>query len=118
MTDLTFSTLENKLGLTCKVRPIQAKKLEMGDEEIKQKGLAGPGASQRERARGVAVVEIERVRRVMIGLEDRQVFASQMPVFALAPVQGEQKGVVGVVGVGGQPAPDVGRMIGRDCGEV
>jgi hypothetical protein len=77
MTDLTFSTLENKLGLTCKVRPIQAKKLEIGEEEVEQKRLSGPGASQDERVGGVAVVEIEETRRMMIGLEDRQVFASQ-----------------------------------------
>ena len=99
----------------CRIKPIQAKKLEIDGEGAKQKRLAGTGAPQHECVRGVAVVEIEKVRRVMIGLEDRQVFASQMPVFALATMQGELKGVVSV---GGQPAPDVERMIGRDCGEV
>jgi hypothetical protein len=58
-----------------KIGPIQAKKLEIGEEEVKQKGLSGPGAPQHECVRAVAVVEIEKVRRVMIGLEDRQVFA-------------------------------------------
>ena len=66
----------------------------------------------------VAVVEVEKVRRVVIGLEDRQIFPPQMPVFALATVQGEKEGVVGIVGVGDQHAPDVERMIGRDRGEV
>jgi len=32
----------------------------------------------------------------MVGLEDCQMFPPQMPVFALATVQGEEKGVVGV----------------------
>jgi hypothetical protein len=118
MNDLTFLTLENELGLMCKIRPIQAKKLEIRGEEIEQKRLSGPGAPQHERVGGVAVVEIEEIRRVMIGLEDRQIFPPQVPVLALATVQGEKKGVVGVVGVGDQPAPDVERVIGRDCGEV
>ena len=56
--DLTFLALENELGLMCKIGPIQAKKLEIGGEEAKQKRLAGPGASQHEPVGGVAVVEI------------------------------------------------------------
>jgi hypothetical protein len=71
MNELTFLALENELGLMCKIGPIQAKKLEIGEEEVKQKGLSGLGAPQHECVRGVAVVEIEKVRRVMIGLEDR-----------------------------------------------
>jgi len=63
-------------------------------------------------------VEIEEIRRVMTGLEDRQILPPQLPVFALATVQGEKKGLVGVVGIGDQHAPDARRMIGRDCGEV
>jgi hypothetical protein len=67
MNDLHFITLENELGLMRKMGPIQAKRLEMGDEEAKQKGLTGPGAPQHESMGGGAVVEIEEVRRVMVG---------------------------------------------------
>ena len=42
--DLSFLTLENELGLMCKIGPIQAKKREIGEEEVKQKGLSGTGA--------------------------------------------------------------------------
>ena len=42
MNDLTFLARENELGLMCKIGPIQAKKLEIGDEQIEQKQLAGP----------------------------------------------------------------------------
>jgi len=42
MNDLTFLALENELGLMCKIGPIEAKKLEIGEEEVKQKGLSAP----------------------------------------------------------------------------
>jgi len=55
--------------------------LQVGDQEIERKRLPYPGASQHERVRGVAVVEVKEVARLVVGFEDRQIFPPQMPVF-------------------------------------
>src|SRR5487761_143574 len=44
-------------------------------------------------------MEVQEIWRVVVRFEDRQIFLPQMQVFRLATVEGEEKRVVGVVGV-------------------
>ena len=73
--------------------------LKIGDEEIEQETFAGAGSPKNHGVGHIAVVEIQVVRRVVIGLQDREIFLAQMGVAGLATVKGEEKREIRVVGV-------------------
>src|ERR1700722_7969098 len=73
--------------------------LEIRDEEIQKETFAGARSSENHGVRHVAVVEIQKIRRVVIGLEDREIFLPEMLIARLATVKGEEKREVRVVGV-------------------
>ena len=61
--------------------------LQVGDQEIQQERLARPGTAENDGVGHVPVVEVQEVRRVMAGFENREIFLLQMPVFPVAGVQ-------------------------------
>ena len=54
--------------------------LHAGDQKIQQERLARAGTPQDHGVRDVTVMEIQEIRRVMIGLEDRQILRAEMAV--------------------------------------
>src|SRR5258708_18819324 len=71
--------------------------LKVRQEEVEKKTLAAPGCSQNDRMGDVLVMQIEKVWRPMIGLQDRQIFRAQVLVFRFAGVQAEQEREIGAV---------------------
>src|SRR5208283_5283354 len=59
----------------------------------------GTGSSENHGVRHIAVMEIQVVRRVVVGLKDRQILLPEMEVARLATVKGEEKREIRIVGV-------------------
>src|SRR5271154_4317934 len=73
--------------------------LQVRDEEIQEKRFPGAGPAENHGVSHIPVMEVQEVRRVMVGLENRKIFLPKMRVARLATVQGEEKREVGIVGV-------------------
>jgi hypothetical protein len=73
--------------------------LEVGDEKIEQKRLSSTRPAQDHRVCHVAIVEIQEIRRVVIGLKNGEIFLPEMMVPGLARVEREEKRKVRVVRV-------------------
>src|SRR3954471_19162706 len=54
--------------------------LRVGQQEVQEERLSAPGRSQEKRVRHVLVMQVQVVRRPVLGLEDRQVLATQVRV--------------------------------------
>jgi hypothetical protein len=63
--------------------------LEIGDQEVQQKGLSGAGAAENHGVRDVLVMEIQKVRSVVAGFEDREILLPEMGIAGFAA--GERK---------------------------
>ncbi len=87
----TSAQVENE-GVRCVL-------LETGDQEIEQKRLPRAGSPEDHGVRDIAVMEIQKIRRVVIGLKDRQILRAQVPVADFARIERKQKREVRVVGV-------------------
>ena len=61
--------------------------LEIGDEEIKQKRFTRTRPAENHGVGDIAVMQIQKVRRVMIGFEHREIFLAEMLVARLATVR-------------------------------
>src|ERR1700730_1077545 len=70
-----------------------------GYQKVQEKGFPRPGAAEDDGMRRVLIVEVEKIRRSVIGFKRRKVFGVQMLVPAFSRVQGEQEGVVGIIRV-------------------
>ena len=82
------------------------------DDEIQQERLAAPRRAEDERVADVVAVQIPEVRRLMIGLEDRQTLAAaEVRAGAVPGVQGEQEAQVRDVGIEEREAPQIVRRI-------
>jgi hypothetical protein len=44
-------------------------------------------------------MKVQEVWRVVIGFEDREILVSEMPILRLATVEGEQEGIIRIIGV-------------------
>src|SRR5580692_9594723 len=85
----------------------------MGEKEINAEALAAARGSQNERMGDVLIVQIEEVRRAVVGLKDSQVFRPEMRIQRLAPVMRKKKGQVRIVGVEQPQSPEIVGMIAR-----
>ena len=47
----------------------------------------------------VVMMEVEKVRGVVVRFEDRQIFLTEMRVLRLATVESEEKGIIRVIGI-------------------
>src|SRR4029077_2527024 len=91
--------------------------LEIGDQEVQQEGLSGAGAAENHGVRHVLVVEIQKIRRVVAGFEDRQILLPQVGVTGFAARQREQKRIIRVVGVEQVQGAQVPSVITGNGGE-
>ena len=73
--------------------------LQEGDQEIQQEGLSAAGFPQDRRVRQVAVMKVQKVRRLVSGFQGPPDTLDPDGIAPLALVQGEEEGVVGIVGV-------------------
>src|SRR5438105_14092298 len=73
--------------------------LEVADEKIQQKRFPGARAAENHGVRDVAVMEVQKVRRVVVRFQDREILLPEMAVLRLAAVEGKEKGIVRVVRV-------------------
>src|SRR6266849_8420156 len=63
------------------------------------------------------MMEVEKVRRVVVCFEDRQILLTQMAILTLATVKGEEKRIIGVVGIEKIKRPEVKSVIAGNCRE-
>src|SRR6266436_3154535 len=71
--------------------------LEIGNEEIQQEGFPCAGSPEDHGVRHVAVMEIQEVGRMVVGLQDGQILLPEMTVARLATVKGEEKREIRIV---------------------
>ena len=91
--------------------------LQIRDQEVQQEGLSGAGAAENHGVRDILVVEIEKVRCVVAGFEDREILLPQMGVAGFAAGEREQERVVGVVGIEKIKRPQVPSVVAGNGGE-
>src|SRR5947199_944555 len=63
------------------------------------------------------MMEVEKVRRVVVCFEDRQIFLMEMPVVRLATVESEEKGIIRVIGIEKIQGTQVKSVISGNCRE-
>src|SRR6266480_2704964 len=63
--------------------------LEVADEKIQQKRFPGARAAENHGVRDVAVMEVQKVRRVVVRFQDREILLLEMAVLRLAAVDGK-----------------------------
>ena len=91
--------------------------LEVGDEEIQEKRFAGARPAQDHAVRHIAVMQVQKVWRVMIGFKDREVFLAEMPVARLTSVERKEKREIRVVGIEQIQITEVKVVVAGDCRE-
>src|SRR5882762_508357 len=91
--------------------------LEIGDEEIQQERFPGARSPKNHGVGHIAVVEIQEVRGVVVGLEDREIFLPEMLIARLATVKGEQKREIRIVGVEQIQVTEIKDVVAGDCRE-
>jgi hypothetical protein len=65
----------------------------------------------------VVMMEVEKVRCVVVRFENRQIFLTEMPVPRLATVESEEKGIIRVIGIEKIQRTEVKSIIARNRGE-
>src|SRR5262249_37362235 len=88
--------------------------LRMGREEIDQEALPAAGRTEDERVPHVLDVQIERIRRVVRGLEYRECLATEVAADALARVEREQKAQIRGIGLQNGESAQVVSAVSRD----
>ena len=88
--------------------------LRVHHQEVQQEALAAAGRAEHERVPDVVDVQVEVVRRLVLGLEDRQRLRVQVRTARLARVQREEEAQVGVVRFEQRQATEVVRAVAGD----
>src|SRR6202167_2827 len=73
--------------------------LQVGDQEVQEKAFPGARAPENHGMGHIAVVKIQKVGRVVVGLEHREIFLAQVGILRLATIQGEQQREISIVRV-------------------
>ena len=73
--------------------------LEIGNQEIQEKRFSRARAPENHGVGDVAVMEVQEVRGVVIGFEDREIFRAEMIIAPLATVEGKEKREIRIVRV-------------------
>src|SRR5216683_510231 len=71
--------------------------LEIGDEKVQKERFASTCAPENHGVGHVVIMEVEKVRRVVVRFEDCQILLAEMAILTLATVKGEEKRIIGVV---------------------
>jgi hypothetical protein len=91
--------------------------LEIGDEKVQKERFASTCAPENHGVGHVVMMEVEKVRRVVVRFEDRQIFLTEMPVLRLATVESEEKGIIRVIGIEKIQRTEVKSVISGNCRE-
>src|SRR6266478_3481356 len=91
--------------------------LEICDEKVKKERFASTCALENHGVGHVVMMEVEKVRRVVVCFEDRQIFLTEMPVVRLATVESEEKGIIRVIGIEKIQGTQVKSVISGNCRE-
>ena len=119
--DLEVAPVEERRELPIAVAEIEDDRqrvvlLCVGHQEVEEEALAAAGGAEDQRVPDVLDVQVEGVRRVMRGLEDRQGVTAEMRADPFAAVQREQEAEVRGVGLEQrQAAQVVGAVAGHDA---
>ena len=73
--------------------------LEIGDEEIQQERFSGTRSPENHGVGHIAVMEIQEVGGVVVGLKNREIFLPEMAIPRLATVKGEEEREIRIIGV-------------------
>ena len=65
--------------------------LQIGDQEIEEERFSRAGPAENHGVGHIAVMEVQKVRRVVVGFENREIFLAEMLVARLATVEGKEK---------------------------
>jgi hypothetical protein len=63
------------------------------------------------------MMEVEKVRGVVVRFEHRQIFLTEMPVLRLATVESEEKGIIRVIGIEKIQGTEVKSVVAGNCRE-
>src|SRR5260370_163709 len=88
--------------------------LQVGHEKIQSERLACASPTENHGVRHIAVMQIQEVRCVVVGLKNRQIFLAKMRVLTLATVEREEKREVGIVRVKKVEGTQIKKMIAGD----
>src|SRR5208283_1404327 len=91
--------------------------LQVGDQEVEKKTFPGTGSPENHGVRYVAVMEIQKVWCVVVGLKDRKILLSEMEVARLATVKGEEKREIRIIRVEQVQGTQVEDVVGGNCRE-
>jgi len=89
--------------------------LEIGDQKIEKERFASTGAAQNHGVRHIAVMKIQEVRGVVVGLQNGKIFLSEMGIARLATVKGKEKREVRVIRIEQIQRAQVEDVIAGDC---
>ena len=67
--------------------------------KFKRNDFSGAGSPENHGVRDIAVMKVQEVRCVVVGLQDREILLPEMAIARLATVKGEEKREIRVVGV-------------------
>ena len=81
------------------------------EQEVAEVGLAASGHAQNQGVRNFAVVQVQKVRRGIIGFKDRQVFRAEMLIPLLSRQNCEEKREIRVVRVQQQQAAQIHHVV-------
>src|ERR1700730_8019212 len=73
--------------------------LKIGDEKIQKEAFAGTRSPKNHGVGDVAVMQVQEVRGVVVGLKDGEILLAEMGIPRLATVKGEEEREIRVVGV-------------------
>jgi hypothetical protein len=65
----------------------------------------------------VAVMQVQKVRRVVVRFKNREIFLTEMPVLKLATVESEEKGIIRIIGIEKIQGAEVKSVIAGNCRE-
>src|SRR5882724_2763085 len=91
--------------------------LKIRDEEVEEKRFPGARPAQDHAMSDIAIMEVKKIRRVVIGFEHRQIFLAEMLIARLATVQRKEKRKIRVVGIEQIQVTEVEDVVAGDCRE-
>ena len=86
-------------------------------QEVQQEALPAARRAEHERVSDIVDMQVEVVRRLVLGLQDRQGLRVQVRTARLAGVQGEEEAQVGIVRFEQRQTTEVVRTVAGDDGE-
>jgi hypothetical protein len=91
--------------------------LNVRQKKIRQEALSAAARAKDGGVGNILIMQVQKIRGVLLGLESRQVFRTKMGVFLLPSFRPIKKGEIGVIGVEQIHSPEVVVVIPRHDGQ-